>query len=74
MGKTNTHNPAPPAYRDDPDHAETASMASAVLLDDVESFLDEELPAYTDTTPAVTPSVSSSAAPHLTEYNYAFAY
>jgi hypothetical protein len=49
-------------------------MASAVLLDDVESFLDEELPAYTDTTPAVTPSVSSSAAPHLTEYNYAFAY
>ncbi|PMD49087.1 hypothetical protein L207DRAFT_415193 [Hyaloscypha variabilis F] len=71
MGKTINHNPAPPAYRDDPDHAETASMASAVLLDDVESFPDEELPAYTDTPPAVTPSVSSSTAPHLTEYNYA---
>ncbi|CZR61934.1 uncharacterized protein PAC_11831 [Phialocephala subalpina] len=41
---------APPAaYRDEPDYAETASMSSAVLLDDVESaFPDEELPAYSD--------------------------
>jgi hypothetical protein len=40
-------------------------MASAVLLDDVDSFPDEELPSYTDT-PAeshtsATPGVSLSA-------------
>jgi hypothetical protein len=40
----------PPVYRDEPqesDHAETASMASAVLLDDID-YPDEELPSYTD--------------------------
>jgi hypothetical protein len=36
------------AYRNAPDHAETASMASAVLLDDIQAFPDEELPAYED--------------------------
>jgi hypothetical protein len=39
--------PPPAVYRDEPDYAETASMASAVLLDDVD-FPDEELPAYED--------------------------
>jgi hypothetical protein len=50
MGTSKAAPPAP--YRDDPqpDYAETSSMASAVLLDDVESYLDEELPpAYEDT-------------------------
>jgi len=44
------YQPAPPqAYRDEPDHAETSSMSSAVLLDDVEAaFPDEELPPYQD--------------------------
>ena len=40
----------PPIYRDEPQehgHAETASMASAVLLDDID-YPDEELPSYTD--------------------------
>lgn len=40
--------PPPAVYRDDPDYAETASMASAVLLDEVD-FPDEELPSYEDT-------------------------
>ena len=38
-------------YRDDPEsdnRAETASMASAVLLEDIEAYPDNELPAYTD--------------------------
>ena len=73
MGKTTTHNPGPPAYRDEPDHAETASMSSAVLLDDVDSFPDEDLPAYTDLPSASTPS-GSSTGPHLTEDNFSFAY
>lgn len=38
----------PSIYRDAPDYAETASMSSAVLLDEVESFPDEDLPAYED--------------------------
>jgi len=39
----------PSVYRDDPDdRAETASMSSAVLLDEIESFPDEDLPAYSD--------------------------
>lgn len=68
MGKATAHSQGPPAYRDDPDHAETASMASAVLLDDVDYFPDEELPSYTDT-PAeshtsATPGVSLSAPHH----------
>jgi hypothetical protein len=40
--------PARQTYRDEPGHAETASMASAVLLDDIEAFPDEELPPYED--------------------------
>ena len=41
----------PAQYRDDPQYAETSSMASAVLLDDVDIFPpDEELPSYEDTT------------------------
>ncbi|KUJ08063.1 uncharacterized protein LY89DRAFT_659779 [Mollisia scopiformis] len=66
MGSSKLSQP-PAAYRDDPDYAETASMSSAVLLDDVESaFPEEELPAYTDepSAPLVDPSCSSeSAAP-----------
>jgi hypothetical protein len=40
----------PPVYRDEPEEsarAETASMASAVLLDDID-YPDEELPSYSD--------------------------
>lgn len=46
----NKKDPQPPAgvYRDDPDYAETASMASAVLLDDVD-FPEDELPSYEET-------------------------
>jgi hypothetical protein len=44
------------SYRDDPDFAETASMSSAVLLDDIEAFPDEELPPYEDN-PVTTPRV-----------------
>lgn len=66
MGFSKATQPSP-AYRDDPDYAETASMSSAVLLDDVESAsLDEELPAYSDepTAPLVDLSCNSdSAAP-----------
>ena len=47
MGKPTVQAPQPPRYRDDPDLAETASMSSAVLLDNIEdSFPDEELPSY----------------------------
>ena len=38
-------------YRDEPQedgNAETASMASAVLLDNMESYPEDELPAYSD--------------------------
>jgi hypothetical protein len=74
MGKATAHSQGPPAYRDDHDHAETASMASAVLLGDVDYFPDEELPSYTDT-PAeshtsATPGVSLSANYHQF-YEYA---
>jgi hypothetical protein len=54
-----TAKPPPPAiYRDEPGHAETASMSSAVLLSDIEypeeetplteEFPEDELPAYSD--------------------------
>ncbi|KAE8452285.1 hypothetical protein EG329_000985 [Mollisiaceae sp. DMI_Dod_QoI] len=59
MGSSKNSQPPPATYRDEPDYAETASMSSAVLLDDVESaFPDEELPAYSDE-PAVGLSESS---------------
>jgi hypothetical protein len=48
VSKKGALEPSYQAYRDDPDHAETASMASAVLLDDIEAFPDEELPPYED--------------------------
>ena len=59
--------PAQAPYRDEPlenDHAETASMASAVLLDNMESYPEDELPAYSDVPGepshiAVTPSRST---------------
>jgi hypothetical protein len=35
-------------YRDEPDRDDAASTSSAVLLDDVESYPEDELPAYTD--------------------------
>ncbi|KAL2066995.1 hypothetical protein VTL71DRAFT_1419 [Oculimacula yallundae] len=48
-GKAVYQPPPPASYRDAPDYAETASMSSAVLLDDVEAaFPDEELPPYQD--------------------------
>ena len=50
--------PPPVTYRDEPDHANTASMSSAVLLSDIEypeeetplseGFPEDELPAYSD--------------------------
>ena len=49
-------------YRDDPDHAETASMASAVLLDSIETFPDEELPPYEDV-PSIHPDTSEPPLP-----------
>lgn len=64
MGSSKIAQPSP-AYRDEPDYAETASMSSAVLLDDVESaFPEEELPAYTDepTAPLIDPSCESDSA------------
>lgn len=35
-------------YRDDPERDDAASTSSAVLLGDIDSYPDEELPAYTD--------------------------
>ncbi|KAH8592536.1 hypothetical protein B0O99DRAFT_689678 [Bisporella sp. PMI_857] len=42
--------PPQQGYRDDPqdDRAETSSMASAVLLDHIEAYPEDELPAYAD--------------------------
>jgi hypothetical protein len=56
--------PQPAVYRDDPDYAETASMASAVLLGDVD-FPDEELPSYEDTPSqsSLLPDFSASSGP-----------
>lgn len=57
-------------YRDDPgasgspEYAETASMASAVLLDDVDIFPpDEELPPYQDTNPLIPDIPTPAQAP-----------
>ncbi|CZT41890.1 uncharacterized protein RSE6_01696 [Rhynchosporium secalis] len=48
-GKAVYQPPPAASYRDVPDYAETASMSSAVLLEDVEAaFPDEELPPYQD--------------------------
>lgn len=58
VSKKTAADPPPSIYRDAPDYAETASMSSAVLLDEVESFPDEDLPAYEDT-----PSSSGLLAP-----------
>jgi len=57
---------APPqgTYRDDPDHAETASMTSAVLLDDIEAFPEEELPPYEDN-PVLNPTGSTPESPRV---------
>jgi hypothetical protein len=56
--KSTAKPPAAGVYRDEPDHAETASMSSAVLLSDIEypeehtplteGFPEDELPAYSD--------------------------
>ncbi|RDL42312.1 uncharacterized protein BP5553_02291 [Venustampulla echinocandica] len=51
-------NPPPPGiYRDNTDPDDAASTSSAVLLDDVDVFPDEELPAYEDT-PSENPLIS----------------
>lgn len=47
------------AYRDDPDRDDAGSTSSAVLLDDIEAYPDEELPAYTDL-PDTSSSVSKT--------------
>jgi hypothetical protein len=62
MGSSKATAPPQQPYRDEPDYAETASMSSAVLLDDVESFPDEELPAYEDT-PSEAPLAPAGRAP-----------
>jgi hypothetical protein len=78
MGRATNQPPGPPAYRNEPDHAEIASMASAVLLDDVEAYLDEELPSYTDTpsqssyTPTIPRNIDSDRDPHNAYYMYVF--
>ena len=49
--KTLERQPSQAPYRDEPqedDRAETASMASAVLLDNIESYPEDEPPAYSD--------------------------
>jgi hypothetical protein len=48
MGKATFRPPPAGAYRDDPNHAETASMESAVLLDTID-YPDEELSSHQDT-------------------------
>ncbi|KAH7403651.1 hypothetical protein BKA64DRAFT_457906 [Cadophora sp. MPI-SDFR-AT-0126] len=67
------YQPAPPqAYRDEPDHAETSSMSSAVLLDDVEAaFPDEELPPYQDT-PSAAPLVPTIPTPSLADQTWSY--
>ena len=49
--KLNGAQPYQAQYHDEPqenDRAETASMASAVLLDNMESYPEDEPPAYSD--------------------------
>ncbi|KAH8652715.1 hypothetical protein BGZ60DRAFT_387661 [Tricladium varicosporioides] len=58
VSKKDLHPHTPGVYRDEPDRDDAASMSSAVLLGDIDSFPDEELPAYEDH-----PSSSSSAVP-----------
>ncbi len=59
MGKPKSNaKPPPVVYRDEPRHASTASLSSAVLLSDIEypeeetpltdGFPEDELPAYSD--------------------------
>lgn len=62
-GKALHQSPPPTSYRDELDYAETASMSSAVLLDDVEAaFPDEELPPYQDI-PADAPLIQAASTP-----------
>lgn len=48
MGKPKIALPQPSVYRDTPVVDDAASTSSAVLLDDIDGYPDEELPAYTD--------------------------
>jgi hypothetical protein len=49
MGKATVAPPPPSVYRDNPIIDDAASTSSAVLLDDIEGYSDEELPPpYTD--------------------------
>lgn len=64
MGSSKLTGNQPPQapYRDEPsenDRAETASMASAVLLDNMESYPEDELPAYSDVPGGPTPNDST---------------
>lgn len=62
----------PGVYRDEPDRDDAASMSSAVLLDEIDDFPDEDLPAYsdgqsyTDGTPTTsTPAPSTTGAGYV---------
>lgn len=69
------HQPLPSAsYHDAPDYAETASMSSAVLLEDVEAaFPDDELPPYQDvpSEAPILPIATTAAAANQTWSMYA---
>lgn len=57
MGKATVVPPPPRVYRDNPIVDDAASTSSAVLLDNIEGFSDEELPPpYTDEPVAAVPT------------------
>ncbi|PQE05485.1 ABC transporter protein [Rutstroemia sp. NJR-2017a BBW] len=58
MGKPKVAPPPPSVYRDNPIMDDAASTSSAVLLDDIDGFPEEELPAYTDEPVASVTSMS----------------
>jgi hypothetical protein len=58
MGKPKVAPPPPSVYRDNPIIDDAASTSSAVLLDDIDGFPEEELPAYTDEPVASVTSMS----------------
>ncbi|KAF4630823.1 hypothetical protein G7Y89_g7321 [Cudoniella acicularis] len=62
VNKKDLHLHTPGVYRDEPDRDDAASMSSAVLLDDIDSFPDEELPAYEDE-PSQSALLPGAAAP-----------
>jgi hypothetical protein len=55
----------PRVYRDEPDRDDAASMSSAVLLGDIDSLPDEDLPSYSDSQPYTDEPSSTPAASTL---------